>query len=861
MRHTPRRLRLFAPAALAGAIAIVAPAAAHADDWATPGLDGARSRLSTERSGVGFTDGRWSFTPGTAARALASPVVAEGFAASVDLDGTVNVVRADSGKLVWAASAGAPVQGTPAIAHGRLFVPTLGNKVVAFGLADGTPLWSTNVGGMTMSSPAPVGSDIVFAAGFPQHRLLRLDGATGALLWQSPPVIDQPGNSSPAVAAGLVVVGSNGGHYYAFDAATGAARWDYQADGVVHLASPLIAGGRVYMAGGDDSDRVHAVDAATGTAVPGWPVSLPAPAPDVAGTGLARHRAVSSFAALGGNVVLETRLDDIIDSDDDGLPDQYLSRESVMALDADAGTVVWQRPLGRVLFTDPNDVPKFFLCPTPAAFGSDGGTSAGTPLLAVASSLAARVSILDATTGADDGDLTVAGRALASPVMANGRLITVAENGTIEAQLSSVNHPPTAPVLAANPRPLDLADVTLHWSAAMDLDGEQATYELRIDSDGELLESYAQQIFPGQGVTSLAVTAPLAPGVTYTFAVRARDPHGALSPWSAPETFTVATAGTVTVNGTPAANLRSAVAGAQAGDLIELGAGTFPLSDTLHVAGGVSVRGAGAGRTTLDATGLAVGVSFAGTDSKSPTVLDRATVTGAATCVVVGSGATGVQLTHLVVRGCATAGITVAAGGGAAIVNATVATNGIGVDATGIATIKNSLVTGNDVGLDSEGTGDLASSYDDLFGNTTDYKGLVAGAGDLHAAVTFVDLAGHNLMLAGPQPSTDQGDPTDAVGEEPTPNGARINLGAFGGTADAELSTPTAVTGGPGATPTPSTPRALPPGETPVHQIGDAAGGCALGGPARDAGSETSLILVLAAIAIVRRRIRPRSRS
>ena len=109
----------------------------------------------------------------------------------------------------------------------------------------------------------------------------------------------------------------------------------------------------------------------------------------------------------------------------------------------------------------------------------------------------------------------------------------------------------------------------------------------------------------------------------------------------------------------------------------------------------------------------------------------------------------------------------------------------------------------------------------------------MAGTGDLAAAVTFVDLTGHNLMLAGPQPSTDEGDPADAVGEEPTPNGARINLGAFGGTADAELSTPAAVTGDPGSpTPTPSTPTALPPGETPAHQIGEAAGGCALGGRA-----------------------------
>ena len=199
---------------------------------------------------------------------------------------------------------------------------------------------------------------------------------------------------------------------------------------------------------------------------------------------------------------------DALDTDGDGQADHHLSREWMIALDPSSGAVSWQRTLARILFTDPNRVPGFVVCPTPAAFA----TMAGTPLLVAASSLVGTVSILDATTGADDGDLTVAGRALASPVMANGRLITVAENGTVEAQLSSVNHPPTAPVLAANPRPLDAADVTLHWSPAMDLDGEQPTYELRIDSDGELLESYAQQIFPGQGVTSLAVTAPLTPG-------------------------------------------------------------------------------------------------------------------------------------------------------------------------------------------------------------------------------------------------------------------------------------------------------------------------------------------------------------
>ena len=596
-RHRARLLvptpRWAWPALVAAGLSVAAPA--RADDWATPGLDAAHTRLAVERSGAAFADGRWSLAAPAGTAALASPVVSDGYVVSATLHGTVSAVAADTGALLWQATLGADVQGTPAIANGRVFIPTLGGKVLALALADGAPLWSTDLGGLTVSSPALIGSDLIVGAGLPQQFVARLDGATGAIVWRTLPVMQEFSNTPPAVGGGLVVVGTNGGHYYAFDASTGLVRWDYSADGIVNIASPLITGGRVYLAGGAESDRVHAVDAATGAPIAGWPIDLPAPDPDLAGTLVHRSRAVSSFASAGGVIVLETRLDDLLDTDGDGLGDQTLSREWALALDPGAGKVSWQRALGRVVFASSNDVPPFAASPTPAGFA----TEAGAPLLAVASSIVAKMSVLDARTGGDQGDLTVAGPALASPVMANGRLITVAENGTVEAQLSSVNHPPTAPVLAANPRPLDAADVTLRWAPSMDLDGEQPTYEMRLDSDGEVLMSYAQQLFPAQGASALAVTAPLSPGVTYTFAVRARDPQGALSPWSAPETFTVATAGTVTVNGTPAANLRSALAAAQAGDLVVLGAGTFPLSDTLHVAGGVSVRGAGAGRTTI----------------------------------------------------------------------------------------------------------------------------------------------------------------------------------------------------------------------------------------------------------------------
>jgi outer membrane protein assembly factor BamB len=838
----------FRSTIVAAALTFVVAPAARADDWPTPGLDLGHSRLSAERSGAGFSDGRWSYRPASQARALASPVVADGFVISAGLDGGVSAVRADSGQLVWQAVVGSPVQGTPAICHGRVFIPTLRNKIVALGLADGAALWTTDIGGMNFSSPATIDNDLIVAAGFPQRHLVRLDGATGAIVWTSPASMEQFSNTAPAVSGGLVVVGTNGGHYYAFDAASGGALWDYRADGIVHLAAPLIVGGRVYMAGGDDSDHVHAVDALTGAAISGWPITLPSPDPDVPGARIDRHRAVSSFASAGGLLILQTRLDDALDTNGDGIADQFLSRETVVAIDPSAGTVTWQHPLGRKVFADPNDVPKFFVCPTPAAFGTAGGT----PFVAAASSLAATVTILGALGGNDAGDLTVSGRALASPVMANGRLITVAESGVVEGQLSNVNHPPAAPILAANPRPLDSADVTLRWMAAADPDAEQPSYEVRIDADGEVLRNCLQQLSPADGATSVRVLAPLSPGVTYTVAVRARDPEGALSGWSAPETFTVTPSGTVSVDGTPAANLSAAVTGAAPGSIVTLGAGTFPLSQTLHVGAGVSIAGAGAGRTILDASGLSVGLTFDGADPIHNAGLDRATVTGADTCVSVVAGH--IALTHLVVHDCATAGIAVAVGGAANVANATLVGNGIGVNSAGLTTIKNSILTGNGVGLFGATDGALVSSYNDLFGNPTDCQGLALGTHDLATAVTFADSGGHDFRLTSTQPSTDKGDPTDDIGSEPAPNGARINLGAFGGTADAE---PSAVLT-PVGDPSPASPTPIPPNSPAPPKAGDG-GGCrvARGSP----NCAAVWLLALSWLITAWRRRRPRTRA
>ena len=201
---------------------------------------------------------------------------------------------------------------------------------------------------------------------------------------------------------------------------------------------------------------------------------------------------------------------------------------------------------------------------------------------------------------------------------------------------------------------------------------------------------------------------------------------------------------------------------------------------------------------------MAVGISFNATDPKSPTGLDKATVTGADTCVSIGAGAAGVELTHLVAHDCETAGMAVAAGGAVAVDQRHAGRQRHRRRRGGQRDDQEQPGLRQPDRVGGGGSGSLASSYDDLFGNQTDRQGVAVGTGDLAAAVAFANPTAHDYRLTGPQPSTDKGDPADAVGDEPAPNGSRINLGAFGGTADAERSTPAGVTSDPTGSPLPT---------------------------------------------------------
>jgi MYXO-CTERM domain-containing protein len=840
---------------------VLGSAPAFANDWPSLGLDAGRGRATDEKGGGTFSIA-WNASP-SAGAFVASPAVVDGLIVVAGAQGDVTALSATDGAQVWTAKAAGGIGASPAIQGGRIYVPSLSGQMQALRLGSGAVAWSRSFGGQNYGSPAFVsdglGKSLVLAAGFPQQKIVRVSASTGATQWETArDAVAGLVTSSPALGAGQVMFGMNGGRYQTADLLTGATGWKTDLKGAVGLSAPLVVGGTAYFLPGGGATELFAADVASGTVTAGWPVAISDPsAPPASDVATSRH-AVSSPSLLGDLIVFVTRFEYDMNPPTYGAPSVHTLREYVVAVDPKTITVAWQQEIGHRDAPTTNDIPELNVSPTPVSFATNGS-----PVVAVASSIVPAVQVYDLG-GKQLWSASLSAPTRSSPVFANGLLVVATDMGVVHAFSADANHAPLAPTSGFEPVEGQMVEdpaPTLKWAAAHDDEGQALRYQVRVVGEGDdFFESPLLQLDANAGETQVAVGGGLLKaGATYRYYVRTRDESGAWSAWSAPHSFIMKIPATISVGDKTFDSVEDAIASLPAtGGTIDVGLGGLRVKSPLQLPAGVTLKGSSPQATIIDAAGSKVGVQLMVANRTGAPALQNVTVMGAEVGVQV-VDAPNALLRNVVVRDNAKTGVQVDEGAAAEAINVTLAHNGTGASVGGKLSIHSSLVLQNATGLAQIAQGLVTSRYNDVFANTTaNYQDVTAGTGDLSVPVSFRSTA--DLHLVGFQSTTDKGDPADAYGSEPQPNGARVNMGAFGNTVSAELSESTN-----GWTPvagartglTDPTPGGTPVSGAPAHESGTVPGGggsgCAVGGAGSPAGA-LGLLAALGAFVIGRRR-------
>jgi len=155
----------------------------------------------------------------------------------------------------------------PAIAYGRVYLPTFDGRFFALDARTGRTIWRRATGRCGWASPAVhrrlvvvtfIGHACDSATPGSDGVVLALDVRNGRVRWRR---LIGPTESSPLVVGGAVYVGDWLGRVYALSAGTGRTLWTFTTGGKIK-GSAAFAAGRIYI--GSYDGRLYALSAWTG---------------------------------------------------------------------------------------------------------------------------------------------------------------------------------------------------------------------------------------------------------------------------------------------------------------------------------------------------------------------------------------------------------------------------------------------------------------------------------------------------------------------------------------------------------------------------------------------------------------------
>jgi len=166
-------------------------------------------------------------------------------------------LNATNGKTIWSVQNLNPIDSSPAISNGAVYIGSADDCVYSFNASTGRQIWVHLLRTSDASSPA-VNNGIVYIGSYDGY-MYALNASTGAQAWKYQTADEV--ESSPTVAYGCVYFGSDDNNVYCLNSSTGSKIWQ-SATGYWVTSSPAVAGGNVYV--GSQDDNIYCLNATTG---------------------------------------------------------------------------------------------------------------------------------------------------------------------------------------------------------------------------------------------------------------------------------------------------------------------------------------------------------------------------------------------------------------------------------------------------------------------------------------------------------------------------------------------------------------------------------------------------------------------
>lgn len=380
------------------------PAAVENKDWTQPG--GIASNAMNRLAASDTLKKLWTVDAGSgsggASRLIASPIVAEGKIFVLDAEAHVRAFDAKSGKRLWSQDltpedmdSDKARGGGIAYENGRLFAATGLGYVFAMDVNDGKVLWKTNAVVPFRASPTVDGGHVFVVTS--DNQMLCLSEDTGEIIWRHRGITEAAGimaATSPAVSGSIVIAPYSSGELFALRAENGTVLWSDSLTRTGNLTSlselndiagrPVIDQDRVFAI--SHSGRFVSIDLRTGERV--WTRDVPG---------------VQTPWLAGDYIYLVT------------------TEQEVVAMSRRDGRIHWLTKLDR--WEDPDDRTE------PIEWS--GPIFAGDQLILV--STTGEGVELSPTTGKVVGNFDLPGKTLIAPIVADGIVYILTDNGTLEA--------------------------------------------------------------------------------------------------------------------------------------------------------------------------------------------------------------------------------------------------------------------------------------------------------------------------------------------------------------------------------------------------------------------------------------------